>query len=740
MNATIAQAAGSGHRAVAAADAPGTPGAGVFCYDRLLMALPLVQRSPRTAAQFAALVGGLILAAAPLAHAAAPVEPVAARLVAEAAGVAPGTTLWVDLHLDIAPGWHTYWRNPGDSGLPTEIAWRLPAGFAAGDIVWPAPERFVVGTLGNYGYRDAVDLLVPITASQEIEPGSTAQFDARASWLVCSEICIPGEAKLALTLPVGLIPAIPDPATAPLFAAARSHLPKPAEFDSSFTVTPQEIRLSVPDAALAGLDQPSATFFPLNENVVDAAAEPKLERGRQGFTLVLTRATGPAARQPTLLDGVLVVSGGGSAERAWTIHAASAAGSSAEGGAATDVAWWQALLFALLGGIVLNLMPCVFPVLSLKLLSLAGAADRAAQRHHAAAYALGVILSFTLLGGGLLMLRAGGAAIGWGFQLQSPVVVGLLAYLLFAMGLSLSGVADFGLGLAGVGDRFAGRGGLAGAFATGILATVVATPCTAPFMGAALGFALLASPLLALAIFVALGVGLAAPLALATLVPGVARLLPRPGRWMALFKQLLAFPLYGTVAWLLWVLIQEVGPEGALAALFGLVCVGFAVWVYGCTRLAGPTMRRVGTGLAAAGTAAALLLAVTVTPAGARPEGARAARNGLGYEPFSPARLAALAAEHRPVFVNLTAAWCLTCLVNEHTTLDSAAVRQAFADRQIAALKGDWTRQNPEITAFLQQFGRSGVPLYLLYDRAGAPTVLPQILTEAEILAAVGKI
>jgi thiol:disulfide interchange protein DsbD len=300
-------------------------------------------------------------------------------------------------------------------------------------------------------------------------------------------------------------------------------------------------------------------------------------------------------------------------------------------------------------------------------------------------------------------------------------------------------VADFGLGLAGIGDRFAGRGGLAGAFATGILATVVATPCTAPFMGAALGSALLAPPALALAVFVALGVGLAAPLALATLLPGVTRLLPRPGRWMALFKQLLAFPLYGTVAWLVWVLIQEVGPDGALAALFGLVCVGFAVWVYGCTRLAGPAMRRVGTGLAAAGTAAALVLAVTVTPAGARPERA-AAQDGLHYEPFSPARLAALTAEHRPVFVNMTAAWCLTCLVNEHTTLDSAAVRHAFADRHVVALKGDWTRQNPDITAFLQQFGRSGVPLYLIYDRTGAPTILPQILTPAELLDAISKI
>ena len=409
-------------------------------------------------------------------------------------------------------------------------------------------------------------------------------------------------------------------------------------------------------------------------------------------------------------------------------------------GGEPDVGWWGALALAVLGGIALNLMPCVFPVLSLKLLGLAEAAHRAEQWQHGIAYAAGVILSFALLGGVLLVLRASGAAIGWGFQLQSPVVVGLLAYLLFAMGLSLSGVAEFGTGLTGAGSRFAGRAGLPGAFATGILATIVATPCTAPFMGAALGVALIAPAPVALAIFVALGIGLALPVMLATGIPGIARRLPRPGEWMAWFKQLLAFPLYGTVAWLIWVLIQEVGPTGALSALLGLVVVGFAVWIYGRTRAIGPGGRRLGAGLAAAGIAAALFLATTLGPSGEVAGKATAERDNLGYQPFSSVRLNGLVADHQPVFVNLTAAWCITCLVNEHTALNSRAVRRAFAERRIVALKGDWTRQNPEITAFLQEFGRSGVPLYLLYDKAGTPTILPQILTEASVLAAVGKI
>ncbi|HEY4470192.1 MAG TPA: protein-disulfide reductase DsbD domain-containing protein [Stellaceae bacterium] len=668
-------------------------------------------------------------------------HPVTARLLPELSAIAPGATLWVDLHLEIAPGWHTYWRNPGDSGLPTEVAWTLPPGFDAGDIVWPVPERFVVEGLGNYGYRDAVDLLIPITVGQDVKPGETARIEAAVSWLVCSDICIPGDAKLAFALPVAATPAPPDPAATELFAAARSRLPKPAVFEARFGATKDQLRLMLPEAAFSGIEQPNAAFFPFDANVVDAAAEPKLQRRGSGFELLLQRANTPAAIVPKSLDGILVLGGAKGGEQAVSLHATPAAISVGESSA--EIAWWQALLFALLGGIVLNLMPCVFPVLSLKLVSLAGIGDRAAH-HHAAAYAAGVILSFAALGGALLMLRAGGSAIGWGFQLQSPVVVGLLAYLLFAMGLSLSGAADFGLGLAGVGGRFAGREGLGGAFATGILATIVATPCTAPFMGAALGFALLAPAPLALAIFVALGIGLAAPLSIATLIPGFARLLPRPGRWMVLLKQLLAFPLYGTVAWLVWVLIQEVGPEGALMALFGLVLVGFAVWVYGTTRLAGPALRRAGTVLAAAGTAAALLLALTATPSSARPEQIStqqtASRDGLRYERFSPARLDALTAERRPVFVNLTAAWCITCLVNEHATLDTAAVRQAFVEHQIVALKGDWTRQDPEITAWLQKFGRSGVPLYLLYDRSGMANVLPQLLTRSEVLDAIGKI
>jgi thiol:disulfide interchange protein len=675
-----------------------------------------------------------------------PADLVAARLVSESGSAAPGSVLWTDLHLDIKPGWHIYWRNPGDAGIATAIDWHLPPGFSAGAIEWPVPQWFVVGDLANYGYEKSVDLLVPIKAPQSL--GRTVPLAAHVSWLACAEICIPGATDLALNLSTGT--GAPDPGSAALFTAARARLPQSASFAVGLAADAHGYRLQIPEAAVAGLTHPQAVFFPYDGNAIDQAAAQPVAASANGPTLSLAKPGTPNAPVAKKLDGVLVLRGDGGASRAYTISAepgvapvptakptAAPAPTPAPSPAPTRkvVHWWEAVLLAFVGGLVLNLMPCVFPILSLKVLSLARLAHRDDALRHGIAYAVGVVVSFVVLGGTLLVLREGGTALGWGFQLQSPVVVGLLAYLLLAMGLSLSGVAEFGTGLAGAGAGFAERGGTAGAFATGVLATIVATPCTAPFMGTALGFALIAPGPVALAVFAALGLGLAAPFLAAAAIPGARRLLPKPAAWMVVTRQALAFPLYGTVAWLVWVLIQETAPSDALMVLFGLVAVAFAVWVYGRTR-AGP--RRLGSALAVLGIVVAVVLAARPTSPTAAPQAA--ARDGLPYEPFSSARLAALTAEKKPVFVNLTASWCITCLFNERATLDSAAVRSAFAAHRVTALKGDWTRRNPDITAFLQEHGRSGVPLYLLYDRSGDATVLPQILTEAEVLNAVGKI
>jgi thiol:disulfide interchange protein DsbD len=676
--------------------------------------------------------------AAPL-SASSPPDPnslVKAELMAETTSLVPASTLWVDLHLAIKPGWHVYWRNPGDSGLPTTIDWELPSGFSAGAISWPVPEHFLQGGIGNYGYAGSSDLLVPITVPKDVDIGGTAALSAEASWLVCAEICIPGSAELSLNLPIVAGPVAPDPNTAALFTKARGWMPVAAPFETRFISAADDYRLLVPEAALAGLRGPTGTFFPYDGSLIDHAAEPHASRVNGGLEIVLKKANASAAT-PATLDGALALRGADGGDRAFEISANPATGLPTQNG----LAGWQALLLALLGGIVLNAMPCVFPILSLKLLGLARQAHghRSEQVAHGLAYTTGVLLSFAALGGSLLALRAGGRAIGWGFQLQTPIFVTVVAYILLAMGLSLSGVAAFGAGVSGTGGRLASRAGLTGTFFTGVLATIVATPCTAPFMAAALGFALIAPAGVAIGIFLALGLGLAAPYLIATITPGWQRLLPRPGSWMDLVKQLLAFPLYGTVAWLVWVLIQEAGPGRSLGALFGLVLVGFAVWIYGKTQLATPLGRRLGIGLAAAGTAAAILLAAPLSMPGE--DMANTPTPGkLAYEPFTAQRLSTLEAAGKPVFVNLTASWCVTCLINERVALDSEAVRQAFASRGIVALKGDWTTQNPEITALLQQFGRSGVPLYLLYGGKGEPVILPQLLTIASVLDVLGKV
>src|SRR6516164_11376637 len=586
---------------------------------------------------------GAALTAASAVRADGPPDPkdlVNAELVTETASLASASTLWVDLHLRIKPGWHVYWRNPGDSGLPTTIDWRLPSGFSAGSIHWPMPERFVQSGIGNYGYAGSADLLVPITVPKEVAIGDTAVLAAEASWLACAEICIPGGASLSLSLPVAAGPVAPDPPDAALFAAVRRTLPLPAKFETRFVSEPREYRLLVPEAALAGLRDPTGTFFPNDSSLIDHAAEPRTSRRTDGLEIVLEKANATTA-VPATLDGVLALHGEGGTNRSFEISANPTAAVPAENG----LAGWQALLLAFLGGILLNAMPCVFPILSLKLLSLARQAHghRSEQLGHGLAYTAGVVLSFAALGGALLVLRAGGQAIGWGFQPQAPVFVAVIAYILLAMGLSLSGVAVFGAGFAGMGGGLAGRSGLTGTFFTGVLATIVATPCTAPFMGAALGFALIAPAVLAIGIFLALGFGLAAPYLVATIIPGWQRVLPRPGAWMELVKQLLAFPLYGTVAWLIWVLIQEAGPGQSLGSLFGLVLVGFAVWIYGQTRLAAPRGRRIGTGLAAAGTAAAIFLAASLTKTEIGMANA-APPDRLAYEPFTAQRLSTLEA------------------------------------------------------------------------------------------------
>lgn len=655
--------------------------------------------------------------------------------------ISPNSAFLAGITLDAKPGWHTYWRYPGDSGLPTEIKWALPDGIKAGEINWPRPERFSINGITNYGYAQPVTLTVPFKADATVHDSAT--ISAHVTFLVCADICIPGEADLSDTIKIGQ--STPSENTVlSSFTKNKAALPRELNETGHFSFDPKRLALGVPLVALGGLsksDQAQITFFPYDGTIEDEA--PQKIDVIDGMLTLTTNRSGSLKQIPDAVQGILAV---GQEGPAFAIKAiAGPVPGFIPGIAPTpinqsdgDVTLWQALLFGVIGGLILNLMPCVFPILSLKVLSVVKSSGGARRTliHHAIAYTAGILLCFAGLGGGLLILRASGEALGWGFQLQSPVLVAVLAYVMFAMGLSLSGVADFGVGLTGVGGDLSNRQGLLGSFFTGALATIVATPCTAPFMGAATGYALVAPPAAAIAVFLSVGLGLAFPYLMIALVPGLARLMPKPGAWMIILKQIFAFPLYATSAWLIWVLSQQTGSDGLLAALMGLVVVGLGVFILGKSEPEHRALRWIRrSALAATALAGVWLIVLVASSTASLALAPHDEKNDTSFtHAYSPERLSEALAAHQPVFVNLTAAWCLTCLVNERVSLETNAVRDAFENGNILYLKGDWTNQDPRITQLLKEFGRSGVPLYVFYDKSGKPTVLPQLLTVSILL------
>ncbi len=635
-------------------------------------------------------------------------------LVSDTDAIAPGTEFRVGLRFRLAEGWHTYWKNPGDAGVPPELTFALPDGATAGPIDWPAPSKVAEGPVTTYAYTG--EMLLPVA----IRANGAFTLKMHANWLVCKDICIPEEGDFSLALPVGT----PGPnAAAGLFAAHDRAVPRPLPWAATIAAE-GALLLRGPEARATA----DAWFVPdAGGQIVDSAPQVLAMRD-DGFVLGLKLA---AAFKPTEgLSGILTVLDVSGMRSDFLLHAP--IGVVPPAGAPLG----QALLFAFLGGLILNLMPCVFPILAMKAVGLATGFARGAARLHAVFYTAGVLVAFLGLAAALLAARSAGVAVGWGFQFQSPVFVVAMVWVLFAVGLNLSGVFQFGAGLMGVGGNLAGKSGHWGDFFTGLLAVLVATPCTAPFMGVAIAAGLSAPPPTTAAIFLAMGLGLATPYLLLAFVPGLGRRLPRPGRWMDVLKQALAFPMYAAAVWLLWVAAQQAGSPGVAIAAAGCVLLGFAAWVWGVGQVAvRPSNRKLAQALAVAAVLSALglLTGIAVAPPAETTE--------RGIEAFAPDRLAAAQAAGRPVFVNMTAAWCVTCLVNERVALRTEAVQQAFAARKVLYLKGDWTRQNPEITAFLRAHGRDGVPLYLFYPADGtAPTELPQILTEGIVLAALGPV
>jgi thiol:disulfide interchange protein DsbD len=677
---------------------------------------------------------------------------VRASLVAEPSAIRAGEPFTVGIRMVMKPHWHVYWRNPGDSGLPPEATWRLPPGFAAGPIQWPIPSRIPVSHLMNFGFENETVLLTEVTPPADLAPGKPVRLAAKLDYLVCERECVPGSAELRLDLPVAAegTSTGANPQNRALFAQARADLPTASPWPTRLSSEGDRLVLQVEAPNLREDKIRSVAFFPYSETAIEHAAKQDFAVDAAGLRLSLTRSNASEA-PPAELPGVLVIeeeAGDGTIRNAFAIGEAPAPAASTSAAlptaAAPDPAENLTLLsaaaLAFLGGLLLNLMPCVFPVLSIKVLSLVKHSGEppGRVRLHGLAYTAGVLAAFLALAGLLIALKGAGAGIGWGYQLQSPLVIAGLAYLLFAMGLSLSGVVHVGGRLAGIGDGLTRRAGLQGSFFTGVLATIVATPCTAPFMGSAVGFALTQSAGVSLAVFASLGLGLSLPFLVLTTWPAAVRRLPRPGAWMETLKGALAFPIYATVAWLVWVLAQQVGPTGLLAGLIGLVLVGFAAWIWERAGEAGRVGRPLGRGMAIAALAALIGLSVSIDRD--RLSASQATAGAGGTEAFTQARLDRLLAERRPVFVNMTAAWCITCQVNERTALATDAVKAAFRERGVTYLKGDWTNQNPEITRLLERHGRSGVPLYLLYAGTGEPTVLPQILTQGAVLAEIERL
>ena len=647
-------------------------------------------------------------------------ERVTARLVSEVSRAAPGETVWVGLHLDMKAGWHTYWRNPGDSGQATALDWTLPEGVTAGDIVWPHPEALPFGPLVNYGYEDEALHLVAITLPQDWPEGEPVRLEADARWLVCADICVPEDGTVALELSTGAASET-DPAVGSLFQRFRAQLPEPAGFDVAARAG-DRLELVVERALARGAE---ARFFPHEPGTIEPAAEQRVRRGAQSFTLSLRPK---AETVPEPLTGVLVVSERLGDQRFTEAFAVETEVQAAPASASPPLGLLAAIGLALGGGVLLNLMPCVFPVLSMKALALVrtGSAGRGRARTEGLAYTAGVLVTFLAVGGALVAARLAGAQVGWGFQLQSPVVVAALAYLLFAIGLNLSGLFEIG-GPTGFGGGLA-RDGTVGAFLTGALAVVVATPCTAPFMATALGFALVQPPQVTFAVFAALGLGLAFPFLAVSLVPALARRLPRPGPWMLRLKQGLAFPMYASAAWLVWVLARQAGPDAVLAVLAGATLLAFGLW------LAAPAERRPPRAARAVGVLATVLaLALLAVPAALRTDAVAAETVEIG-EAWSAERLDAARAEGGSVLVNMTAAWCLTCKVNERVALSGARFADLLDETGTTYLVGDWTNRDAAISAYIDSFGHAGVPLYVVYPAdGGAPEVLAQVLTPRTI-------
>jgi len=688
-------------------------------------------------------------------------EQVRAELLAHAPdGVDPGKTVWLGLQIKHIPHWHTYWSNPGDSGLPTTLQWTLPAGVTAGDIAWPTPKRIPVGSMANFGYEDTVLLPVPVTVGKDFKAASNGMLEVtlNASWLVCHQECIPQEGKFVLQVPT-----------------RGSTAMQGAAFDAAFAASPVALNGSsqaklVGDALVVSVSGLPASWsgralqvFPETAHIAEPVTSPQSIDAVVGdaaggksatqvwsngvwtghFPLSTQRESAPANLPVVLVLGkeslrtVATISGTWPALDSVALPVAistSAVGQPVPNAAPMVVdsgmgAWGLALLAALIGGLILNLMPCVLPVLAIKVLGFArhNEHSRASQRAQGLAYTAGVVLSFVALGALMLGLRASGEQLGWGFHLQSPTVLAVLATLFTLLGLNLAGVFEIGSILPHRIASLQARHPVVDAFLSGVLAVAIASPCTAPFMGASLGYAISLPAAQALGIFAALGLGLALPFLAAAWVPAVGNWLPRPGAWMDTFRRFMAFPMFATVIWLVWVLGHMSGVDGAGALLALLLALSLLIWSLNLDGRSRTLFAIISVAILVALTGAIgpLVIKMEGTAATSLPATGAAAGD---WQSWAPGKVEAELAAGRPVFVDFTAAWCITCQYNKKTVLSNADVLADMRTHKVTMLRADWTRRDPAITVALEALGRTGVPVYVLHQSGKPPVVFSEIL------------
>lgn len=670
-------------------------------------------------------------------------DPVKAELISEVASVQPGKPFTVMIHLQLEDGWHSYWKNPGDAGMAPDIVWKLPEQSVPGEIEWPAPHRYLSRDSVTYGYEKDVYLLAEIKPSADLQYGDDYTLEATIRWVVCSDSdCLPGESHVTLTVPVGRV-ASRSPDKILLFTKARRKVPQ--EMGQAVAVKNQEnILLNLQDLDLGGKMVSNAYFCPEEPNMVNEKTNVQIQK--QSENSVELQLEQSEFDVPSVISGVMVLELENSKTIAVEINTLIGDASIP----ADETGFLLALALAFGGGLILNLMPCVLPVISFKVMSFVKMANqsRAQTFKHGLMFAVGVLFSFWILAGVLLALKAYGNTVGWGFQLQEPLFVGILAAFLFLFGLSLFGLFEIGAIFASKagGLQDTENEGYMSSFMSGVLATAVATPCTGPFLGTAVGFAVTQPAMLAMLIFTTLGLGMAFPYVVLGAFPSLLRFLPKPGNWMVTFKELMGFVMIATVLWLLWVFSAQTSSVALLAVLFGFFLMAIGGWVYGkyASPIQSKATRMLGTAIAVIllGAGSVAIYQATTLPTFDAVEEVAMAEIDLihtdQWVPFDAEKLADLQARGIPVFVDFTAKWCLTCQAN-HAVLSTPSVKQKLGDRGVIKMKADWTRHDDKITHELEKFGRNSVPLYLYYgpNANGKPEILPQVLTPGTVLNAV---